>query len=153
MAPPRAMSSAKIEKMTVSVSSTSRSSLRRSIRSASVPATRPSGPNGAKWIARSVPTPSEELRASLPSEVPDGHGVYFEPNDAPERQEFFEGFTGTNFWTSGAIALALDEGTHEVWIWSPEFTVGEFWYGFGVEEDFSGGGWGPLFANWDIFGW
>jgi hypothetical protein len=86
-------------------------------------------------VGPGLPAPSDELRAMLPAEVPDGMGVFFEPNDDEERIEYYEGFTGTDFWTSGSVALVLDEGVHEVWIWSPEQTTGRFTFGFGVEED------------------
>ena len=105
-------------------------------------------------VGPGLPIPTPTQADWLPLEVPDGYGVYIEPNDDPHREVYFERVMRRTLWTSGSVAVHLPgSGTYEVWIWSPDFSVGEFWYGFGVEEDFSGGGWGPIFANWDIFGW
>jgi hypothetical protein len=78
--------------------------------------------------------PTEEERALLPYDIPNGMGVFVERHDKEERAEFYEAFTQTNFWTSEAVALQLDRGTHEIWIFSPEGTTGEFTLGLGVEE-------------------
>ena len=57
-------------------------------------------------------------------------------------------------WTSGSFALHLPEaGDYEIWVWSPNLTTGDFQLGFGVEEDFSGGAWGPIFSSWGDFAW
>jgi hypothetical protein len=105
-------------------------------------------------VGPGLPLPTAEEADLLPLEVPDGYGVYIERNDAPEREVYFERVMRRTMVTTGSVAVHFPAaGTYEVWIWSPDFTVGEFWYGFGVEEDFSGGGWGPIFANWGLFGW
>jgi hypothetical protein len=87
--------------------------------------------------------PTEEERALLPYEVPEGMGVFLERHNREERAEFYEAFTRTHYWTSEAVALQLDPGTHEIWIFSPEGTTGDFTLGLGVEE-----AWGLS----DIFG-
>lgn len=104
-------------------------------------------------VGPGLPTPTAEQIAVLPFEVPDGSGVYIDLNQ-DEREVYFEQVMRRNLWTTGSVALHLPAAaTYEVWVWSPEFTVGEFWFGFGVEEDFSGGAWGPVFQNWGTFGW
>ena len=105
-------------------------------------------------VGPGLPAPTPDEINWLPLEVPEGFGVLIEPNDESEREVYFERVMRRTMWTSGSLAVHLPAAsTYEVWIWSPDFTVGEFWYGFGVEEDFSGGGWGPIFANWNLFGW
>ena len=104
-------------------------------------------------VGPGLPEPTSEQRLFLPLEVADGHGVFIEYNDR-DREVYFERVMRRTMLTSGSLAVHLpSEGLYEVWIFSPDFTVGEFWYGFGVEEDFSGGGWGPIFAEWGLFGW
>lgn len=105
-------------------------------------------------VGPGFPEPTAEQLAFLPMDVPDGHGVMIEYNDDEEREVYFERVMRRTMLTSGSVGVHFPAaGVHEVWIFSPDFTVGEFWYGFGVEEDFSGGGWGPIFADWDLFGW
>ena len=102
-----------------------------------------------------LPEPTAEQREWLPLEVPEGSGVIIELNDDEEREVYFERVMRRTMHTSGSLAMHLPAAsTYEVWIWSPEFTVGEFWFGFGVEEDFSDPDvWDPLFENWGLFGW
>ena len=105
-------------------------------------------------VGPGLPAPTAEEEGWLPLEVPEGHGVFIERNEDPEREIYFERVMRRTMRTTGSMAVHLPSaGTYEVWIWSPNFTVGEFWYGFGVEEDFSDGGWGPIFSNWGLFGW
>jgi hypothetical protein len=58
--------------------------------------------------------------------VPAGFGVFHEENDEPDREEFYEPFSDSTFWTSAPIALPLDPGTAQIWIWSPEDSEGDF---------------------------
>ena len=106
-------------------------------------------------VGPGLPTPTAEQAEFLPFAVPEGSGVIIERNDHEEREVYFEQVMRRTMRTSGSLALHLPAAsTYEVWIWSPEFTVGEFWFGFGVEEDFSDPEvWDPLFENWDLFGW
>jgi len=106
-------------------------------------------------VGPGLPEPTPEEVDFLPAEVPDGYGVIIEYNDHEEREIYFERVMRRTLRTSGSLAIHLPSaGTFEIWIWSPNFTVGEFWYGFGVEEDFSGGdAWGPIFTDWGIFAW
>jgi hypothetical protein len=104
-------------------------------------------------VGPGLPEPSEELRALLPYEVPDGEGVFVDWNDDPERYVYFERVMRRTYWSSGTVAVALGAGLNQVWIWSPDGTTGAFQFGFGVEENFGDGAWGPLFANWGNFAW
>ena len=80
-------------------------------------------------------------------------GVFIEHNDAPERRVYFEPVMRRTMYTSGSIAIPLGEGVTELWVWSPDGTTGDFQMGFGVEEDFSDGAYGDLFANWGTYAW
>lgn len=104
-------------------------------------------------IGPGLPEPTEEQRAWLPAEVPEGMGVFIERNDDPERFVYFETVTRRTLWSSGTTAVPLRAGPHEVWVWSPNLTTGDFQLGFGVEEDFSDGGWDGLFSNWGDYAW
>ncbi|MBX2802614.1 MAG: hypothetical protein KTR31_33350 [Myxococcales bacterium] len=105
-------------------------------------------------VGPGLPEPTPELLDWLPAEVPEGMGVWVQRNDEPEREVYFEQVMRRTMWTTGSLAVHFPSaGTYEVWIWSPDFSVGEFWYGFGVEEDFSGGAWGGVFDDWGLFGW
>lgn len=86
-------------------------------------------------VGPGLPAPTAAVRDLLPKSLPDNVGVYYEPNDQEERATFYEPFLGTDFWTSEPIALTLDAGEHEIWIWSPNETTGRFTFGFGVEEE------------------
>lgn len=101
-------------------------------------------------VGPGLPPPTDELRALLPRELPDGVGVFIDRNDDPERLVIFESVMRRYYWSSDTTALALDPGAHEVWVWSPEGTTGDFVIGLGVEEDFSEGT-GGLFANWRTY--
>ena len=87
----------------------------------------------------------------LPRAPPAGAGVFLELDDDPERLVIFESFMRRMFWSTGPMALALDAGDFEIWIWSPDGTPGKFVFGMGVEEDFSGGGWGRVFDDWSTY--
>lgn len=100
-----------------------------------------------------LPLPTPDEAAALPWDLPAGWGAMVELDDATERAVIFEGFSRRVMWTTEPIALALAEGEHEVWIWSPEGTTGDFVLGFGVEEDFSGVDWGDMLSDWPSYGW
>ena len=102
-------------------------------------------------VGPGLPEPTEEERALLPRPVPDGMGVFVERNDRPERLVIFESFTRRAFWTSGPVALALDAGDNEIWVFSPEGTAGDFVMGFGVEEDFGDVGCGGIVGDWSEY--
>lgn len=99
-------------------------------------------------VGPGLPEPTAEQRALLPRAVPEGMGVFVERNDVPERPVIFESFTRRAFWSSGPVALALAEGEHEIWVFSPEGTKGDFVLAFGVEEDFRDVGCGELAGSW-----
>jgi hypothetical protein len=101
-------------------------------------------------VGPGLPPPSDELRALLPRELPEGVGVFIDKNDDAERLVIFESVMRRYYWSSDTTALALDPGAHEVWVWSPEGTTGDFVIGLGVEEDFSEGT-GGLFASWRTY--
>lgn len=90
---------------------------------------------------------------ALPDELVDrladeGWGAFVEGHDQPERRVYFEQVMRRNYWGTPTTALPLGEGLSELWVWSPEGTTGDFQIGFGVEEDFSNGGFTDIFANW-----
>lgn len=101
-------------------------------------------------VGPGLPEASEDVKALLPKELPEGSGVYLDRNDDPERLVIFESVMRRFYWTSEAVALALPPGDFEVWLWSPVGTTGDFVLGFGVEEDFSNG-FGGLFEDWSIY--
>lgn len=104
-------------------------------------------------VGPGLPVPDEATRAFLPRDVPEGQGVFVERNDRRERLVYFEQVMRRTLWTSGSIAIPLSGATHEVWIWSPDGTTGDFQLGFGVEEDFSDGGFGALFKDFGRYAW
>ena len=106
-------------------------------------------------VGPGLPAPTAEQAEFLPLDVPEGSGVIIEGDHDREREIYFERVMRRTMRTSGSLALHLPSAsTYEIWIWSPDFKVGEFWFGFGVEEDFSDPEvWDPLFENWDLFGW
>jgi hypothetical protein len=101
-------------------------------------------------VGPGLPAPTEEEAALLPKALPEGWGVFLDQNDNEPRDVVFEGFLRRVSWSTGTIAIPLREGDHEIWIWSPEQTPGEFVMGFGVEEDFSEG-FGGVFADWGTY--
>lgn len=101
-------------------------------------------------VGPGLPAPSDDVRALLPKEMPEGAGVYLDRNDDPERTVIFESVMRRVYWSTEPVALALPPGNFEVWIWSPEGTTGDFVLGFGVEEDFSNG-FGGLFEDWSTY--
>ncbi len=104
-------------------------------------------------VGPGLPEPTDEERALLPGEVPEGEGIFLELNEDAERDVYFEGIMRRTLYSSGTTAIALMAGDYEVWIWSPDGTVGDFQFAFGVEENFEDGAWGPLFQNWGDFAW
>jgi hypothetical protein len=90
-------------------------------------------------VAGGLPAPTEEEKAMLPKEVPEGMGVYVDLNDDPERTVVFEDVLRRVYWSSTTVALPVRAGPVEVWIWSPTGQEGPFTFAFGVEEDFGGG--------------
>ena len=105
-------------------------------------------------VGPGLPTPTEEEQAWLPFTVDEGLGVFIERNGDEPRDVYFENVMRRTMWTSGSFALHLPEaGDYEIWVWSPNLTTGDFQLGFGVEEVFSGGAWGPIFSSWGDFAW
>jgi hypothetical protein len=103
-------------------------------------------------IGPGLPAPTAEELAMLPRPLPEGAGLFLERDDAPERPVIFESFTRRAFWSSGPIALALEPGEHEVWVFSPEGTAGDFVLSFGVEEaGLDQAGCGELSRNWSTY--
>lgn len=98
-------------------------------------------------VGPGLPAPTADDLAFLPREVPAGAGAFVDRNDG-EREAIFESVMRRAYYSSGAIALPLLAADYEVWIWSPDGDTGDFTFGFGVEEDFSDGAWGKLFADW-----
>lgn len=101
-------------------------------------------------VGPGLPAPTDDERALLPEEVPDGAGVYVDLNDDEPRESIFEGVMRRVYFTTGPVALLLQPGEYEVWIWSPEGDAGDIVLGFGVEEDFSGG-FGGVFEDWSTY--
>lgn len=104
-------------------------------------------------VGPGLPAPTDDQRALLPFEVPDGAGVFIELNDDADRFVYFEGVMRRTMWSSGTIAVPLAAGDYEAWIWSPGQSPGDFQFAFGVEEDFSDGGFSDLFAEWGRYAW
>lgn len=102
-------------------------------------------------IGPGLPAPTEDELALLPRPLPDGMGLFLEMNDEPERLVIFESFTRRTFWSSGPVALALEGEPHEIWVFSPDGTAGDFALGFGVEEDFDQVGCGELLGGWSDY--
>jgi hypothetical protein len=102
-------------------------------------------------VGPGLPPPTEEERALLPRAVPEGMGVFVERNDVAARRVIFEGVLRRVYWSSGPVALALDRGSSEIWIWSPEQSTGSFTLGLGVEEDFGGDSVSDLLAHWSDY--
>lgn len=102
-------------------------------------------------VGPGFPEPSDADRDFLPRDVPDGAGVFIERNDDEDRRVYFESILRRSFWTSGTIALPLVVGDYEIWIWSPDGDTGDFVFGFGVEEDFSDGGFEKIPQNWSDY--
>jgi len=104
-------------------------------------------------VGPGLPKPSDEVLAALPDDVEIGadDGVFFEANDDDDRFLFFEGVMRRALVSSGSTAVALGAGTSTIWIWSPNEDLGEFMFGFGVEENFEDGGFGGVFSNWSDF--
>jgi hypothetical protein len=102
-------------------------------------------------VGPGLPAPTDEQRSALPREVPDGMGVFVEMNDRPDRVVLFEGVLRRMYWTSEAVALAVDAGETQVWVWSPDETPGPFSLGLGVEEDFGPASGSELLQNWSLY--
>lgn len=102
-------------------------------------------------VGPGLPEPSVDELAVLPRPLPDGMGAFVELDEEPKRLVIFESFTRRAFFSSGPIALALEAGDFEIWVFSPEGTAGDFVMGFGVEEDFGEVGCGELVGGWSEY--
>jgi hypothetical protein len=102
-------------------------------------------------VGPGLPLPTDEVRALLPHDVPDGMGVFLEKNDRADRVVLFEGVLRRMYWTSEAVALAVDAGETSIWVWSPDETAGPFSVGLGVEEDFGPASGSELLENWSLY--
>ena len=102
-------------------------------------------------VGKGLPAPTDEQRALLPRAVPAGMGVFVERNDRPDRVVLFEGVLRRMYWTSEAVALAVDAGETQIWVWSPDNTSGPFSIGLGVEEDFGPASGSELLENWSLY--
>jgi hypothetical protein len=102
-------------------------------------------------IGPGLPPPTDAERARIPGDIPDGAGVVVEDNAVDPRPVLFEGFMRRVYWTSRAIAVAVDAGPTEVRVWSPGRTTGKFAVGLGVEEDFGPQTFPPLLEHWSDF--
>ena len=104
-------------------------------------------------VGPGLPVPSDDVLAGFPEdiELEDGEGVFFEANDDDDRFLFFEGVMRRALVSSGTTAVALEAGTFDIYIWSPEQDTGTFWFGFGGEENFEDGGFSGVFSNWSEF--
>ncbi len=101
-------------------------------------------------VGPGLPEASADELALLPDSLPEGAGVYVDLNDDAARGSIFESVMRRVYLTTGPVALILQPGEYEVWIWSPDGDLGDVVLGFGVEEDFSGG-FGGLFADWSTY--
>jgi hypothetical protein len=104
-------------------------------------------------VGPGLPEPTAAELTVLPRALPDGFGLYLERNDAPDREVHFEQVMRRTTWTSGTTAVALRAGEHELWVWSPAGTTGDFMVALGVEEDFGGGAIADLFRDWGAYAW
>ena len=102
-------------------------------------------------VGPGLPEPDPFSLTLLPADLPEGWGGFVETNDATERIVYFEQVMRRNMWTSGTIALPLQAGVSEIWVWNPAGTTGDFQLGFGVEEDFSNGGFTEVFKDWGLY--
>lgn len=102
-------------------------------------------------VGPGLPKPTIEEQRELPRPVPAGAGAFVELNDDEERLVIFESVMRRVYWSSTPIAIPLVAGDYEIWIWCPERTRGDFALAFGVEEDFSDGGFAPVFESWADF--
>lgn len=102
-------------------------------------------------VGPGLPPPSDEVRALLPRDVPEGMGVFLEKNERKERIALFEGVLRRVYWTSEAVAVAVDPGTTQIWAWSPDKSSGPFSLGLGVEEDFGPASGDELVENWSLY--
>ncbi|MBF95259.1 MAG: hypothetical protein CMH58_08900 [Myxococcales bacterium] len=104
-------------------------------------------------IGPGFPEATDAVRSLLPDGVtiPEDAGVFLETNEREDRFVFFEGVMRRVLVSSGTIALRLAAGQHKVVIWAPENQTGRFMFGFGVEENFEGGGFNGVFENWSTF--
>jgi hypothetical protein len=100
-------------------------------------------------VGLGLPPPTDQERALLPVELPDGWGAVVELHDAAQRPVFFESFMRRFYWTSGNLAIVFPAGPSEIWMWSPRRTRGKFGLGFGVEE--GGEGYFEVFNDWAFY--
>jgi hypothetical protein len=117
-------------------------------------------PHRAEWkdfrprfavVGPGLPLPTDDQRALLPRDVPAGMGVFLEQNERADRVVLFEGVLRRMYWTSEAVALAVDAGETQIWVWSPDETAGPFSLGLGVEEDFGPNSGRELLENWSLY--
>lgn len=102
-------------------------------------------------VGPGLPKPSRQVEAILPKPLPAGAGVYYEPNDKPEREVYFETVMRRTMWTSGTTAVPLLKGDYQIWIWSSKQQKGKFQFAFGVEEKFDGGAFSAVFKDWGLY--
>jgi len=102
-------------------------------------------------VGPGLPKPSRLTQALLPKPVPKGMGVFYEANDKPTREVFFETVMRRAMWSSGTIAIPLQKGKYEVWMWSPDGDIGKFQFAFGVEEKFDDGAFDSIFEDWGLY--
>lgn len=94
----------------------------------------------------------DRLPEALKTRLADqGWGAFIEEHDTPERRVYFEQVMRRTMWATPTTALPLRAGLNEIWVWSPDGTSGDFQLGFGVEEDFSDGGFAAVFADWSEY--
>jgi hypothetical protein len=99
-------------------------------------------------VGPGLPAPSAEERAALPAALPDGWGAVVELDAGATRGVFFESIMRRFFWSTGPLAVVFPAGPSELWVWSPQHTVGKFGVGYGVEE---GGGYTDAFKDWSFY--
>ena len=85
-------------------------------------------------VGAGLPVPTDEQRQLLPRAVGTGLGSFIDMNRIEPRPAIYESFTRRFFWSSGPVAVVLPRGDYEIWIWSPDRTIGKVVIGFGVEE-------------------
>lgn len=102
-------------------------------------------------VGPGLPAPTQQELDILPRALPPGAGVFLERHDVVEREVVFESVMRRTYWSSGPVGLPLLAGDHEIWVFSPSGTKGDFAMGFGVEEDFSDFGCGEITDNWSTY--
>lgn len=98
-----------------------------------------------------LPRPDAATAASLPKELPPGMGIFLAKNDKEKRDVYFEQVMRRTMYSSGTTAVPLRKARYQIWVWSPDKARGKFQFAFGVEENFSDGGFADVFENWSLF--